>query len=101
MPLDALDTSEKQNPGSEARTLISRLQELLKQTTGEADAIRREIWRVFSGNDDSDGETHVTLDVSPRRSVYGDYDHSPSGAVEREDQMSRGGNGSRGNWITD
>lgn len=48
----------------------------------------------------ADNQATYTPDV---RSVseYGDYDHSPTGALEREDQMSHGGNGKSGNWITD
>lgn len=34
-------------------------------------------------------------------SEFGDYDHSPTGALERQDQMSHGGNGKGGNWVTD
>lgn len=101
MSLDAMANHEKQNTHSEARRLISRLQELLKEGNGQADTIRREIWKTLSGNGDNDGETHVTLDASRSGSVYGNYDHSPSGAIEREDQMSRGGNGSGGNWLSD
>lgn len=36
-----------------------------------------------------------------KESGYGNYDHSPSGAYDRQDQMTHGGNGSGGNWIED
>lgn len=48
--------------------------------------------------------TNNTVDTTAtarRFSGYGHYDHSPSGAIERQDQMSHGGNGKGGNWITD
>ena len=47
--------------------------------------------------------TVVTHDAPAERkdSGYGNYDHSPSGAYERQDQMSYGGTGKGGNWLSE
>ena len=48
------------------------------------------------------GESETTYTPAVRSSSeYGDYDHSPTGVLERQDQMSHGGNGKGGNWIED